>query len=145
MRTVTIRPPRRIVVMVDGSQGSISRLLVKTRQRPGGTLQGETRLEMSGHVGGAEGRAPRPVYPLQPKASAPPPACFMVYGGNSLRFCSALHYLLYTLVVTVPELRVGMCLGISLWSEIRSGEWMLFFFPNNFLKLINDLFGCTRY
>lgn len=108
MRTVTIRPPRRIVVMVDGSQGSISRRLVKTRQRPGGTLRGETRLEMSGRVGRTEGCAPRPVYPLQPKASAPPPACFMVYGGNSLHFCSALHYLLYTLVVAVPELHVGM-------------------------------------
>ena len=123
--------------MVDGSQGNISRHLVKTRQRPGGTLRGEIKLEMSGHVGGAEGCTPRPVYPLQPKASAPPPPVCMVYGGNC-HFCSALHYLLYTLVVIVPELHVGMCLGTSLWSEIRSGEWMFFFFffSNNFLKLI---------
>lgn len=102
----------------------------KTEAR--GPLRGETRLEMSGRAGRAEGRAPRPAYPLQPKASAPPPACFMVYGGNSLHFCSALHYLLYTLVVTVPELHVGMCLGTSCGVRLEVVGGCFFFFQITF-------------
>lgn len=96
-------------------------------------MSGRVEEQKAAHLG--------PFYPLQPKASAPPPACFMVYGGNSLHFCSALHYLLYTLVVAVPELHVGM------WAHPcgrRLEVVDVFFFPNNFLKLINDLFGCAR-
>ena len=67
---------------------------------------------MSGRVGGAEGCTSRPVYPLEPKAFALTPSVCMVYGGNSLHFYFALHYLLSTLVVTVPELCVGMFVPI---------------------------------
>ena len=93
-------------------QGALSR-----QDRGQGTSGRETRLEMSRNAGGVESYTPRPVCRSKLQHHRQPVGT--VYKGNSLHFYCGLHYLLCTLVFTVPELCVCLHMCVQIHSPIK--------------------------